>query len=341
MGKINKTDRRSFLRGFGTVLATGSVVGVSGTLLKKSIDKDNRAEKNGGISRARVEKLATPYRLHASFEVDEPVKCIEYYNGNIYIANDGKLQVCSLATGDDKAFGSQQASLAIGVEARDIAIDNECVYILHSAGVEVYSHRGDKVRAWQACSENSDFCAMALSANDVFVADAANKHVHKYSKSGDFVQFINSPNRFIIPSYTFGLEVIGETLYCSNSGRHKVEKYTLNGEYIEAFGRAGGGAGMFAGCCNPVHLAQTVAGDILTSEKGEPRISCYANDGKFRSILLDSHLLGGGTHAYDIKAVDDKLIVAGVNRISVFQFDRAAAAATACAACAIDCGQGG
>ncbi|MDR2424951.1 MAG: hypothetical protein LBD59_09550 [Prevotellaceae bacterium] len=345
MKEVNKTDRRNFLRGFGTVLATGSVVAVSGSLLKKSIDKNSSIDKNAEMSRVDVEKLATPYKMVAGFAVEESVKCIDYYDNHIYAACNGKVLVYNGVVADKnsgadvaKLFGSLVSSINTGVEARDIVIDGGEIYILHATGVEVYSDKGGKLRAWQACSDNSDFCSMTLSANHVFVADAANKHIHKYGKNGDFVRFINSPNRFIIPSYTFGVEVIDETLYCSNSGRHKVEKYTLDGEYIGSFGKAGAGKGMFAGCCNPVHLAKTAGGDILTSEKGEPRISCYAGDGAFRSILLDSRLMGGGTRAYDVKAVNNNLIVAGETRISIFQFDRNAVAATACANCAVNCG---
>ena len=94
---------------------------------------------------------------------------------------------------------------------------------------------------------------------------------------------------------------------------------------------------MFCGCCNPVHLTYTSTGEIITSEKGNPRVSCYGMDGEFRSLLLDSKALGGGNTAYDIKVSGDKLFIAGNNLISTFQYDKILAAKTACSDCGVDC----
>jgi len=94
---------------------------------------------------------------------------------------------------------------------------------------------------------------------------------------------------------------------------------------------------MFCGCCNPVHLTHTSNGEIITSEKGNPRISCYSSDGKFRSVLLDSKALGGGNVAYNVRLDDDKVIVSGKNRISFFQYDGALAEGTDCSLCGLEC----
>jgi len=114
---------------------------------------------------------------------------------------------------------------------------------------------------------------------------------------------------------------INDTIYCSNSGRHRIESYTTDGEFIASFGKSGSQAGAFAGCCNPVYLSESTDGHILTSEKGNPRISSYGRDGKFRAILLDSEMLGGGTEAYRMKICGENIYVAGKKTISVYNFD--------------------
>jgi hypothetical protein len=91
---------------------------------------------------------------------------------------------------------------------------------------------------------------------------------------------------------------------------------------------------LFAGCCNPVHLA-TANGEIITSEKGNPRISCYGSDGTFRSLLLDSRSLGGGHAAYNVKVEGERLFVAGRNKVSVFRYDERIA--SACSSCGVTC----
>ncbi|KAA6311261.1 hypothetical protein EZS27_037575 [termite gut metagenome] len=107
---------------------------------------------------------------------------------------------------------------------------------------------------------------------------------------------------------------------------------------LGSFGKPGGAPGLFTGCCNPVYISQTSNGDVITSEKGDPRINCYGSDGSFRSLLLDSKSLGGGNTAYDVKVWKDKLFVAGKNKVSIYRYDTALAAhAGACGGCDIDC----
>ena len=91
---------------------------------------------------------------------------------------------------------------------------------------------------------------MALTGDFVFITDAQNKNIVKYSREGNFKTFIDSPRDFIIPSYSFDILSYNDTLYCVNSGRHLIESYTLDGDFIAAFGGSGTEHGFFAGCCN-------------------------------------------------------------------------------------------
>ena len=142
---------------------------------------------------------------------------------------------------------------------------------------------------------------------------------------------------FIVPSYCFAITYMDGRIYCSNPGRHRVESYSTGGEFLAAFGKSGADAGAFSGCCNPAIITPANGGELLTSEKGIPRISCYAADGQFRSVLLDSRALGGGHTAYDVRVMKDKLIVAGGDKVSVFQYNKSLSQLTLCGQCGKDC----
>ncbi len=322
-------SRRRFLQTCGTILAGGSIAGLSGFLLHKNL---TAPEKNRGVVSlsAEVESFPSPYKQVAAFKVPAPIEAFEL-NGNQLIA-----AVANQILIYDEA-GNLTNSFAVGSNLRDIATDGSSIYLLFPTRIEVYSLSGEQQRSWEACSDNSDYCSMTLTPSAIFVTDAANKNICKYTTGGNFVRFIQSPDGFIIPSYTFGIAYVNGIIYCSNSGRHRIEKYTPKGEYIGAFGKAGNAAGMFCGCCNPVHLAHTATGELITSEKGNPRISCYGADGEFRSLLLDSKALGGGNAAYDVKVYKDKLFVAGKDMVSIYQYDKSLAAKTACAGCKVNC----
>ena len=333
--KLNKNNisRKRFFQICGSTIAGGSILAVSGILLRNRFFLSERKLDNKiteWTPNSQKEDFTSPYKLVSSFSVPDSIEAFELAGDNIVVAASNNIFIYNRQ-------GSLLNNFAVGSNLRDIATDNENVYLLFPTHIEVYNRNGEWLREWEACSDQSDYCSMTVAPGAVFVTDAANKNICKYTTEGNFVKFIQSPNGFIIPSYTFGITYTNETIYCSNSGRHQIEKYSIDGEYIGSFGEAGGATGRFCGCCNPVHLSYTSTGEIITSEKGNPRISCYGADGKFRSLLLDSKSLGGGNTAYDIKIDDDKLLIAGKNLISTFQYDKILAAKTACSDCGINC----
>ena len=329
--ETNKISRKKFLKTCGSIVAGGSILGVSGVLLGERLVNNRSGIKAAENStNLRKDSFTSPYKLTSTFDVPDNIEAFELAGDKLIAATPNNIFIY-----DRK--GSLLNNFSVGSNLRDIATDNDNIYLLFPTSIEVYNHEGELLRNWEACSKLSDYCSMTVSPEFVFVTDAANKNICKYTTEGSFVSVINSPNRFIIPSYTFGITYTDGIIYCSNSGRHSVEKYSLDGEFLGSFGKAGGATGMFCGCCNPVHLAHTSTGEIITSEKGNPRISCYGPDGEFRSMLLDSKLLGGGNKAYDIKVQDDKLFIAGKNKISTFRYDREMASVTSCSKCNVDC----
>jgi hypothetical protein len=272
--------------------------------------------------------FVSPYTKIDSMEFDSDIICFDVYKNTLYVAFADRIDGIRLSNGE-KIFqtipvGFELTTIPTGI--RDMVVDENFVYILYPTKIIVYSnyphpYENVKTKEWEACSDNSDYVAIATSEDYVFVTDAADKNIVQYTKQGGLVRFIKSPEGFIIPSHTFDIININDTIFVANSGRHKIESYTLNGEFISSFGKSGAQAGAFAGCCNPVYLAATSNGNILTSEKGNPRISSYGKDGNFRMILFDSHSLGGGTDAYRMRVSGENIYIASRKTISVYEFD--------------------
>jgi len=279
--------------------------------------------------------FVSPYEKINSFDVASEIQCFNISKNSIFVALGDKISIFDLS-------GQHQYDFAIEPNVRDIVacrgkarLAPTMIYILYPTKIVVYSLNGQKTDEWHACSEASDYCALTTTKDYVFVTDAENKNIVQYDKQGNLVRFIKSPDSFIIPSYAFDIISINDTIYCSNSGRHRIEGYTLNGEFVASFGKSGAQAGAFAGCCNPVYLAKSADGNILTSEKGNPRISCYGRNGKFRAILFDSNMLGGGTEAYRMQVFGEDIFIANGRTISVFGRGKARLAPTgkSCAGC--------
>ncbi|MDR2813154.1 MAG: hypothetical protein LBB79_00635 [Prevotellaceae bacterium] len=326
---INPMTRKKFLRTCGAIVAGGAVAAVSGTLMRRTLAPPVGVAPDG-LRPVRGEAFASPYKLVAAFATDQAIESLALRGDELYVAAAGTVSAYD-------GYGTLLRRFTAAEPIRDIAVAGDEIYLLHPNSIGVYSPTGELLRGWEACSDLSDYCSLALASGCVFVTDVRNKNICKYTAEGNFVKFIHSPNGFVIPSYTFGIEHIGGALYCSNPGRHQVERYTVDGEYVGSFGKHGAAPGMFTGCCNPVYLSCTPSGDVITSEKGDPRISCYGRDGAFRGVLLDGKMLGGGRIAYDVKVQGDKIVAAGKKRVSIFRYDSAQTASTACGGCGVSC----
>ena len=303
-----------------------------------------------------MDVFVSPYTKEASFETPENICAMELVDNKIYLTAMNSVMIYDLVgtllnrfevngivsyeSDDDFSDGIGIAGGAISETVnkssdavanvagetlndaggvRDIAIKENLIYLLFPTSIKVYSHEGLEVKAWEACSDNSNYCSLTLTSDYVFVTDADNKNICKYTIDGNFIDFINSPRGFVIPSYSFDIDIWNDTIYCVNSGRQQIETYTLDGDFIASFGHPGGQPGAFAGCCNPTHILFTNEGDILTSEKGNPRICVFEKNGRLKNLLLNSKMLGGGSNAYDIKMSNDKLYVALNKTVSVFR----------------------
>jgi len=258
--------------------------------------------------------FVSPYTKEVSFDIPKNISALELADDKIYVATESSVMIFDLS-------GELLTKFERTADIRDIAVRDNFIYLLFPTSIRVYSSEGSEVNSWEACSDNSNYCSLTVTSGYVFVTDAENKNICKYTTDGNFVAFINSPRGFVIPSFSFDIDNWNDTIYCANSGRQQIETYTLNGDFIASFGHPGGQPGAFAGCCNPAYISFTSDGDILTSEKGNPRICLFEKNGKFKELLLNSKMLGGGNKAYDVKIYNDKLYIAQDKTVYIFKID--------------------
>ena len=331
----NNMSRRRFLQVGGSIMLGAAFAGVMGRSLWKMLTNpadifyDGKEAKRMKDELERVQ-FVSPYRRTFGFVVPDEITAIELIGDQIVVGTSNNIYRYGIN-------GELQGNFSVRSGLRDVAVYNDKLYLLFPSRIEVYDRQGEAIQEWEACSDDADYCQLTVLKEGVFVTDAAAKNICQYKPDGTLARFIKSPNGFVVPSYSFGITNFNGHVFCSNPGRHIVEQYTVNGEYVASFGKSGMGAGEFSGCCNPVQIIATEKGELLTSEKGLPRISCYGSDGTFHSILLDDKALGGGHSAYDMRMLGDKLIVAGGNKISVFQYDARRSAQTLCGTCTIEC----
>ena len=275
-----------------------------------SIGGDDAA--NNRNSMETVEQFESQYTQTASFSLPEEINRFDIHNDKLFISAGNSIYIFDTE-------GEPESNFPVEPGVRDIEVAGNAIYVLYPASIAVYLPDGQMFHQWDACSDLSDYCSFTVVGDAVFVTDAENKNICKYTTEGYFERFIQSPKGFIIPSYSFDIDSWNDTIYVVNSGRHLVESYTLDGEFIASFGAPGTAAGSFMGCCNPVYISFTPCGTLITSEKGIPRVSNFERNGKFKATWLNNRMLGTGSNAREVRTIDNKLFVAVSNRIALFE----------------------
>jgi sugar lactone lactonase YvrE len=123
----------------------------------------------------------------------------------------------------------------------------------------------------------------------VLLADATARCLRSYSTEGVHQRDIGHDGRmkgFLIPNGVLDFSVDSEgIIHAANPGKHRVERYTLEGKLLGHIGRFDGRdpAG-FSGCCNPTNV--TVHGDqIYVTEKAAPRAKVYDREGGLVAVI--------------------------------------------------------
>jgi hypothetical protein len=179
--------------------------------------------------------------------------------------------------------------------------------------IEVFDAKGKHRATWDAVGKKSWLTGIAVADDTVFIADAGQRVILVCDKSGKLVRRIgerdverNIPG-FILPSPFFHVALAPDgVLRVNNPGRHRMERYTVDGDFSGSWGVTSMGIEGFCGCCNPIGFALLPDGKYVTCEKGLPRVKVYSERGEFESVVA-----GVETFAANAKACGPSDCTAG------------------------------
>jgi hypothetical protein len=218
-------------------------------------------------------------------------------NGIIYAAGDSAIRIFD-------ADGKPLREIPLDCKPTCITVDGGKIFIGAKSQVEICNVATGQVTKWSAVSENglfkkAIFTSIAVSKDDVFIADAGRKIVLHYNIDGTLINTINGKGaeggRFAVPSPYFDLAVgLDGLLRVVNPGQHRIEAYTFAGDMEFAWGKYSVDIDGFCGCCNPVNFVILKDGSFVTAEKGLARVKIYDAQGKFKCVVAGPDELIGG-----------------------------------------------
>ncbi len=236
---------------------------------------------------------------------------------------------------DNRLYAVGDATLRLfdadGMPIRDVALPGEprCVavgpqgeaYIGMDGRVAVWTPDGDRISFWPDFGPRARLVSLVWHDDEVFVADAGNRTVARHAPDGTFRATLARPAGLdehgesvglIVPSPHLDIAMAPDGLLrVVNPGRQRIEAVTMDGKTEWMWGRASFGIEGFSGCCNPTDIAILANGDIVTAEKGLPRVKVHRS--------LTGELVGvvAGPEAFDEKTAGMDLAVDSQDRIFV------------------------
>lgn len=176
------------------------------------------------------------------------------------------------------------ACLGVGPDGR--------VYIGALGRVGIYSHLGELTGSIPvgAAKKPAAVTAIKILGREILVADATARIIHRYDTTGKQLGVVGDRNKtgsFMLPNgwLDFDVDTSG-TIWATDTGRHRVTGWLPDGSPVADFGKFGmQNASDFVGCCNPVNLAVTPDGNIVTAEKMISRVKVYDPQGTLLALI--------------------------------------------------------
>jgi hypothetical protein len=176
------------------------------------------------------------------------------------------------------------ACLTVGPDQR--------IYIGAAGRVEIYDAGGSHVGGFVAGEKKptADITAIKILQNGILVADAAARVIRHYDAGGRQLGLIGNKSKaggFMLPNRSLDIDVDTKgVIRATDTGRHQVTAWTVDGSPLGSFGKFGmSNPADFVGCCNPVNLAVTPDGKIVTGEKMVARVKVYEPDGRLLALI--------------------------------------------------------
>jgi len=272
---------------------------------KKPTDSLTKSKETGPVDEWQVSQVV---------EVQKGLKAVTAASdGNIYAG--GESFIVSYDSNLEKLWQIETTGMITA-----LSMNGDTLFAASEETIFLVSPTGKVINEWGPYEAKSLFTSLSANKEYLAVADASNKIVFIIKKDGEVHSMIgHSDEKLLIPSPYFDVCLTWDNLlFLAHTGKYRIEKWTIDGEFISSFGESGTDPGKFCGCCNPAHFTIIPEG-FITAEKGINRIKISGSSGEFveyvssdnnfiASVPLDVSSADGKT-IYGANPADSKLYV--------------------------------
>jgi hypothetical protein len=196
--------------------------------------------------------------------------------------------------------GGEVKTMAVAATPNALAAEGGQIYAAFGDHVEVYDFEGARKATWAALPRGALVTGIAVAGDDVYLADSGRRLVVRADRTGKVVGEIGKADAgrgvegLLLPSPHLGVAAAADgTIWVNDSGRHRMENYTAEGNLERYWGGNALTLEGFVGCCNPIGFALLKDGSFVTVEKSVARVKHYLADGRFDGVVAGPEAFTG------------------------------------------------
>jgi hypothetical protein len=188
------------------------------------------------------------------------------------------------------AAGAIVSRIELDRLASSIGVDGDTVWTGFDGEIACYSPSGERVGGFRDAPRLGRVTAVKCVDEFVLAGDATARCVRAYTRRGRWMRNLgvnNNTRGLLIPNgvVDFDVDRRTNTVVVANPGKHRVERYALNGELLGFWGRFGmHSTADFPGCCNPTNVAVACDGRVVVTEKAPPRLKVFSDAGQLLAV---------------------------------------------------------
>ncbi len=243
--------------------------------------------------------------------------------GVIHALGDGDVRVFAANGGVARAWKAPQqaACLTVAPDGR--------VLVGAPGRVEIYGAAGNRVGGFAVgeSGKPADVTAVKMFRDTILVADGSSRLVRRYDATGVERGLIGNQHKtgsFMLPNRSLDIDIDSAgVVYATDTGRHQVTTWTLDGVPVAAFGKFGQAKPEnFVGCCNPVNLAVAPDGCVVTGEKVAARVKVFGPDRALIAVIGPEYFDPMCTHIHLAVDSSGRIVAADPVRRTITIFGR-------------------
>ncbi len=243
---------------------------------------------------------------HLDVGLQNPVKLAwQPGTGNLLVVGDQALRILD-------RDGGLIRQVALPAVPTALAATSDRIYVALKDRLMILDAQGKPLTTWPSLGSDSHITSIALSGEDVWLADAGRRVVARCDSGGVVGLEIGRPDEsralvgLQVPSPHLDVAAASDgTIWIANPGMHRLEGWSREGVLQRYWGEAGASIQRFFGCCNPADFSILADGRFVTAEKSLPRVKVYSAQGEFESVVATPAMLGENRAGTDV-TVDDQ-----------------------------------